>query len=337
VFEWWLETCENRCVRFSAFGDVIKVWVWALVSLFVGLWLTPLAYNGGKALSELSGTKDFNGPLNKFAAWSGKAGLEDFFEVCWPLTAAALLFPLIDWLRMGGKKEERQAVPPTGALRMMTLHALVGFAATFGCFILIGCAMVKAGWFGWEPDPKAWRSSLFFDIGLTITMVVLVGIFFRRVMLDIFLGEMSAPKAIALAALMFGGIPFMLSGFGNAEALDGETLSSLHLKGIVLFGNLPARIITVFIPCFAFGLILGWSRWRTASFWLPSGLLMGWLLAGRLFSRATHPAEIHDRFTGYLTAGSVQTGIIPLLGVIAVGGLVRLITKRYAREQETTD
>jgi hypothetical protein len=325
-------------VRFSAFVDVIKIWVWAPVSLLIGLWLTPLAYNGGKALSELSGTKDFNGPLNKFAAWSGTAGLEDFFKVCWPLAAAALLFPLIEWLRLGGKKEETQAVPPTGTIGIRALHAFIGFLGTFGCFVLIGYAMVKAGWFGWEPDPKAWRSSLFFDIGLAITMVVLVEIFVRRVMLDIFLGEMRAPKAIALAALMFGGIPFILSGFGNAEALDGETLSAMHLTGIVLGGgNLTARIITVFVPWFAFGCVLGWSRWRTASFWLPSGLLMGWLLAGRLFSRATHPAEIHDPLTAYLSAGSVQTGIIPLLGVIAVGGLVHLITQKYAKQQETID
>jgi membrane protease YdiL (CAAX protease family) len=324
-------------VRFYAFGDVIKVWVWGIVSLLVGLWLTPLAYNGGKALSELSGTKDFNGVVNRIAAWSGPAGMEDFFRICWPLTAAMLLFPLIEWLRLSKEKEDKEPEPLPKLRRARALQALIGFVGTFGCFLLIGFAMVKAGWFDWESNAKAWRSSLLFDIGIAVGVSILIEVFFRRVMLGIFLKELGAKKAIALAALMFGGIPFMLAGFGNTEAVDDETLSAMRLTGMVLVGELPARIITVFVPCFAFGIILGLARWRTASAWLPAGLLLGWLLAERFFSRATHPAEIHDRLTAYLSAGSVHTGIIPLLGVIAVGGLVHLITKKYAGQHETTD
>lgn len=347
------KTWDNRGVRVSALGDVMKVWVWALGSLVIGLWLTPVAFNGGKALSELSATKDFNGLVNKLAAWCGASRLEDFFKVCWPVAAALLVLPLIEWLRLGGGREGKgtwkirlphgattgmDAGQPLRPNRWGPLQALTGFLTTFGCFVLIGYLMVKAGSFAWAEDAKAWRADLYFDIGLMLALAVAVEVFFRCVVLGIFLRAMRPTLAIALAALMFGGIRFILGGFGNAESFDGETLSAIHLTGIIFSGgDLAARIITVFLPWFAFGCVLGWARWRTASVWLPAGLLMGWLLAERLFSKAADAVESHDRIAGFLSAGSVQTGIIPLIGVAAVGSLVHIITQGYARQRNAAD
>jgi hypothetical protein len=343
----------KRGVRVSAFGDVIKVWIWALGSLVIGLWLTPMAYNGGKALSELSVTKDFNGVMNKLAAWSGAAKLEDFFMVCWPVVAALLLLPLIEWLRLGGGHENRQGpwavrlpygasvVDPGQAIRSNPsgpLQALTGFLATLGCFLLIGLVMVKAGAYGWVNDPRAWREGIIFDIGIALALAGLVEVFFRCAILGIFLRAMKAPAAIALAALMLGGARYILSGFGTAEAVDTETLSAIQLTGIILSGgDMTARIISVFLPWFAFGCVLGWARWRTASVWLPAGLLMGWLLADRLFSKAAHAIESSDRLSVYLTSGSVQTGLVPLLGVFAIGIFVHLLTQRDALRENTGD
>lgn len=291
-------------MRVSAIGDVMKIWVWALGSLVVGLWLTPVAYNGGKALFELSVSKDFNGVINKVAAWSGAAGLEDFFKICWPLAALVSGFPLIEWLRLGGRERVkgpwrvrlphmaqlgREGGQPVKPNRWGALHALTGFLMTFGAFVLIGYAMVKAG-------------------------------------------------AIALAAVMFGGIRFILGGFANAEAFDGETLTAVRLTGVIFGGgNLAQRLVIVFLPWFAFGCVLGWARWRTASVWFPAGLLMGWLLAERLFTKATQPMEIPDRLAGYLSSGSLQTGVIPLLGVLAIGWLVHLITHGYRHGAKVRD
>ncbi len=340
-------------MRVSAFGDVIKVWVWALGSLVIALWLTPMAFNGGKALSELSLTKDFNGIMNKVAAWSGAAKLEDFFMVCWPSVGLLLLLPLIEWLRLGAghhdlkgpwsirlpygarTKESGQAILTS---RYGPLQSVTGLLATFGCFLMIGHMMVIAGAYGWVSDPQAWREGLLFDIGITLALAALIEVFFRCAVLGIFLRAMKAPMAIALAALMFGGTRYLLSGFGTADAVDPETLSAIHLTGIIFGGgDLAARLITVFLPWFAFGCVLGWARWRTASIWLPAGLLMGWLLADRLFSKATHAIEASDRLAVYLTSGSVQTGLVPLLGVFAVGGFVHLFTQRFANRENAGD
>ena len=332
-------------MRGSAVADVIKVWVWAVGSLVLGLWLTPFAFNGGKALSELSVSKDFNGGINKIAAWSGAAGLEDFFKFCWPLSALILLFPLIEWLRLGNdmvtgnpwkvrlphhasadhSSGQAIEVNPRGAL-----HGFAGFIIAFGSFILIGVAMVEAGSFVRNGSAASLKEGIWLDMGLVLAVALSVEIFFRRVILGIFLRAMRPSFAIGLAAVMFAGIPFILSGFGNASGVDGETLSAFQLTAILFGGgDLLTRFIVVFSPWFAFGFVLGWARWRTASVWLSSGLLTGWLLVDRLFSKATQAVEIPDRIAGYFATESVHNGIIPLLGVVVVGGLVHVITHGY--------
>jgi hypothetical protein len=81
-------------------------------------------------------------------------------------------------------------------------------------------------------------------------------------------------------------LPFDI-GYTLALAVDAETLTAIHLTGIVLGGgDLTARIIIVFLPWFAFGCVLDWARWCTGFAWLPGGLLMGWMLADRLFSKS---------------------------------------------------
>ncbi len=336
---------DNGVVRGSAVADVIKVWVWAVGSLVIALWLTPVVFNGGKALSELSATKDFNGAVNKLAAWSGAAELEDFFKFCWPLTALLLLFPLVEWLRLGNDRAGRkpwgirlphhagavhstgQAIPknPRGAL-----HGFAGFLITFGCFVLIAVAMVKAGSFIKTQGTASLTQGIWLDIVLVVVVGILVEMFFRRVVLGVFLRAMRPVFAIGLAATMFAALPLILSGFDEARGVDGETLSAFQLTAILFgWGDLVTRSIVIFLPWFAFGFVLGWARWRTASVWLSTGLLIGWLLVDRLFSKATEAVEVPDRIGAYLVSESVHNGIIPLLGVVVVGGLVHIITCEY--------
>lgn len=326
-------------MRISAIGDVIKVWVWLLGSVLVGLLLTPLAYNGGKALSELSATKDFNGMVNSLATWSGAAGMEDFFMVCWPLAALASLFPLTEWLSRagGGGNEPRDTPPRTNEapdvanlpimpVRWEPLRMVPGFLMTFSIFTLIGYIAVKAGALRWEADVDAWRSHVLSDLIRALAVAAVVEIFFRCLVQGVFMRAMRASVAIAMAAVMFGVLRFVLSGFGNVDASEGETLSALHLVGSIFGGgNLAERLVIVLLPWFAFACMLGWARWRSGSAWFPAGLIAGWLFAEKLMAEATTTVEIPNRMAGYLTSQPVQDGIVPLIGILAMGGLLRLM------------
>lgn len=343
---------DKKCVRVSALSGVLKVWVWALASLVIALWVTPIFYNGGKALSELSATKDFNGVVNEIAAWSGAAELDDFFKVCWPLAALLLIFPLIEWLRLGDERGGRRvwAVCLTnGAVgvgggqpiepnRWRPLHGLVGFFLSFGCFSLVGYGLLRVGSFRWATDQGAWYDGLFFNIGWAVALVVVLEVFFRCVLLGIFLRAMSLWAAIALAALMFGAVHFLMSGFEVAKELDGEMLSGVQLTGALLLGgNLLMRFVTVFVPWFSFGCALGWGRWRMASLWFPASLLMGWMLADQIFAKATVVVEMPGSLVVSVSRGSVHEGMAPFLGVFAVGGLVHIFTYRNAIAREARD
>ncbi len=327
-------------------GDVFKIWAWALASLVLGLLFTPVAFNGGKALSELSISKDFNGLVNKFAAWSGAARLEDFFKVCWPLGGLLLLFPLIEWLRLAdrkrggggwsvhlphGAKLNPGSGQPIAKNRWGPLQVVTGFCLTFGAFVLIGYAMVRAGSFEWEPGGGGWSKNLWMDLGLALVVAASVETFFRRVILGVFLRAMGVVAAVVLSAMMFAAVSFILSGLDGTGGGDAEALTPVGLGRLLLFGGDPVwRVVAVFLPWFAFGCVLGWARWRTASVWLPIGLLTGWLLADSLFSKATNPLPVPDKVASYVATGSLHEGIIPLMGVIVVGGLVHVITHGYS-------
>ncbi len=62
---------QNPAVQVSAFGDVIKIWLWTFGSLVIGRGLTLVAFNIDKALFEIFATKDFNGEVEKITALSG--------------------------------------------------------------------------------------------------------------------------------------------------------------------------------------------------------------------------------------------------------------------------
>ncbi|WP_411826826.1 type II CAAX prenyl endopeptidase Rce1 family protein [Luteolibacter sp. AS25] len=338
-------------MKTSSIADTVRIWVWGISSLLIAITVSPLAFNAGKALSELSVTKDFNGAVNKIAAWSGAAQLKDFFAICWVIAAVGLLLPLVEWLRLGNERIGRKPWSlrlPHGATASQTggqpvrpnswgmLHGILGFVMTFCCFILIGYALVKAGSFSWVEDTSALKRDFWADFGLMLMVAYIVEFFFRCAVLGVFLRAMKPLLAIALAGMMFASVQFVMSGFTNYPMVDDETLTPFKLAGMLfLSGDFLERAFVVFLPWFAFGCVLGWARWRTASLWLPVGLLMGWLLSGMVFSKAANPIPIRDKVISLVASESLHNGLIPLLGVLVVGGLVHVITHGYSLKSKS--
>lgn len=318
-------------MRVSAIGDACKVWAWGLGSLIVALGLTPIAFNGGMALWELSPSKDFNAVVNCMAVWCGAAGMVDFFRVCWVVVALVSLYPMTEWLRLGG----RCGGQPIRCDRRRALHLAGGLAMSFGGLLSIGCAMAGAGAFLRMEDASVRGAAIISDVLWVVALAAVSEVFFRIVVLGIFLRAMRPWLAIVLAAGMSGGIAFVFSGFGSVESFDGEAVSAMELAGAVFGGgNMLERFATVFFPWFAFGCVLGWARWRTASVWLPVGLMMGWLLAEKAFLQGAQPVAMAKRVAGYFSGGSLHAGIVPLIGVLAIAGLVYLMTIRSPYESK---
>ena len=92
-------------MRDEASSDVLKVWLHAAASVLLGAWISPLLYNMGKGLAEVSEGKQTNGPLEWLAGVCRTADFPAFFAASLLLAAAILLLPLIQWLR-GGRQPE---------------------------------------------------------------------------------------------------------------------------------------------------------------------------------------------------------------------------------------
>jgi hypothetical protein len=321
-------------VRESGYGDVVKVLLWVICSLLLALLLTLITYNGCKALAELSITKDFGGMADWFANWSRGAEMEDFFRINWGLGALLFLLPLIEWLRLGKQMESEKHRPPhdvgvddAGRLithnRLNPLQALIGFFISFGILIMIAVIMVKTGNLAWAHGAEQWHKGLWINIASSCFVAIFMEAIFRSFMPGVFLRAMNIQLSFLLAALIFGFVFFLLAGFPLTRTYDTETISLSRLVWILFMeGDVLRRMGLVFLPWFAFGCILGWSRWRTASIMLPSGLLAGYFLALCLVKKATRTVES-------ASVGSWNAGLPAIAGVLAIGILVHLFTKPH--------
>ena len=330
-------------------SDVAKVWVWAFASLLIALGLTPLAFNAGKAMAELSPVKNFNSVLDRVAAWSGAADLEDFFTVLWIPSASLLLLPLIEWLQCTQSRGSTDVAAVAEAFPTVAkegfrfeiasnplVQGLAGFAITFGCFSLIGLGLVKAGEYSWIENAGGWTTKLFLRTFSMLIVVVAAEAFYRCIMLKVFGSAKGAAAAIVMAGMMFGGINYVLGGFGKTHVLEAEALSGLGLIGVIFYpADFFHRLIVFFVPWFTFGCILAWTRWRTASAWLPGGLLLGWMLSGYLFTRTSRAFPSEAPTTSFLVANSLHDGLISMLGAIVVGVLVFHLIRRRSHEQQS--
>lgn len=337
-------------MRVAAWLDVLKVWIWVGASLLLAVIVTPAVYNGGKALGEVSRSKDFSEGLDWIGKWSRQAELGDFFVICWGLLALVLFLPFAEWLGLGKRVDALQPKGPWGVrlpsgaggasdqgqrLRSNSwglVQGLTGFCLTLGVCLLIGYAMLKAGSFMWRENAGGWREGLLFEMVRVVALAAMLEVFFRSVVLGVFLRAMKPLVAISLVAVLFGIVHYLAGAFGRVDFGDGEDLRAMKLLVGVLFGgDLGSRFFLTFVPWFVLGWVLGWSRWRTASLWLPVGLLSGWLLADRLFEKAASGVPMEARLARQMVTASLHEGLFPLLGLVAVGCFVIWITQVYVR------
>ena len=99
-------------------------------------------------------------------------------------------------------------------------------------------------------------------------------------------------------------------------------------------------VLFEFISLTAIGLILAYSRYATASLWLPIGLHMGWIFAYIFFKRIALRAPELDENLRYLIGTNLKEGLIPLatlsLTALLVMLFVRIFPSRTARPEEGT-
>lgn len=314
-------------MRGKASGDVLKLGFYAAVSVWLGAWISPLFYNAGKALAEVSSTKMTNGPLLWLAGRCNAADFPDFFEKSLLLVAAILFWPFIKSLRGGYHADEGQRLQsnPRGLW-----HAAAGFLGFAVTFCLIAGGLVAVGIFEWK-NPGI--------LGVRLVLKVLAGalalaifqeILFRGIALGIFLRAMRPAAALVLAAAFFAGVHFL-------DPPPGLTVPDPEAAGVgfQLLRKIAAQfselrlVVGTFTPLLALGGVLAYARWRTASLSLPIGLHAGWLFVHDIIGSMSIVPGRSDFPLWVLSGTSLKQGLISVAGILFVGVLVHLFTRPH--------
>lgn len=332
-------------MRNESLGDVGKVWLYAAASVLLGAWMSPLLYNAGKALAEVSVSKATNGPLEWLAGLCRAAAFPRFFEAGVLLAALLLFLPWMEWIHArrgaagGGPWRLRLPDGARVSARGQWLernprgwwHMCAGFLLAAGLLLSLGLALVPAGYLTLR-HPGGGLPVLRLLV-LALASAVVMEVFFRGIAMGIFLRAMRPAAALGMTAAFFAlalsAVPPAGLDVADPEAARPgfEMLRLLAMR----FAD-PRTVMTDLAPLLALGTVLAFARWRTASLWLPVGLSAGWWFAKRLLAEwsataasTVAPAADHDW---------VPQGLVPVAAIVIAGMLARFLFTTPAGEDE---
>lgn len=322
-------------MRNEPIRNVVKVWVYALASVLLGAWITPLIYDAGKALAEVSEAKQTNSAFHWVAAVSRKSDFPSFFSASLFIAAALLFLPFAEWFG-GGRggnglgKLTRLLIPDasTGISNKKTPGeirlALAAFLQVTTLFLFIAAAMCLTGLLTWTTPAQ----SAFGLVSRALVFAVATGLaqemVFRGIVTGIFLKAMRPALAIGTAAAL-SALSLFLYPPGGLDIADPEAAGA----GFELLGKIvrqladPVHFTTSLLPLLVLCEILTYARWRTASLWLSTGINAGWIFACSMTVQATTPSPARGTFARLLGGESMDQGLLALAGIIATGFMIK--------------
>jgi membrane protease YdiL (CAAX protease family) len=321
-------------------GDVWKVWLYAAASVLLGAWISPLLYNAGKALAEVSRSKMTNGPLEWLAGVCRTAEFPWFYKAGVAVAAGVLFFPWMEWIHArsgaavagGGPWRLRLPDGARVALRGQWLeknphgpwHLCAGFMLAGGLLLSMGISLAPAEGVTMRHPGAGLLPLVLRTLAPALVLAVVMEVFFRGVVMGIFLRAMRPAAALGMSAAFFALVLSVLPQPG-VNVADPEAAG----PGFELLRLMAARfgdgrsVLQSFTPLLALGGVLAYARWRTASLWLPVGLHAGWLFSKSLLAKLS--------VAGPVVSGNLpQQGLAPLAAILLAGVLAHFLTANPA-------
>lgn len=327
-----------RGMRNAWLGDVIKVWLYAAASIVLGAWATPLVYNAGKALAEVSGSKTTNGPLEWLANRCRTADFPDFYVASIALAALVMFIPWADWVqaRRGFTVEPGpwKFRLPWGA-RSLTRgqalhrnveglwHSCAGFMLVAGLLLSMGVALVPAGYFKMNHPGDSMLPLAGMLLLRAVAVAVGIEVMFRGVAMGIFLRGMRPAAALGMTAAFFALTSVLVFPMGRTVPDPDAAGTGFQLLGLLASRFADWRsMLSGFCPLLALGGVLAYARWRTASLWMPVGLHAGFHFSGNLLETLSTSTSEASAMQG----GLLLEGVVPILAIVVAGLLAHQLT-----------
>lgn len=322
-------------------SSVFKILVYLLGIMMLAALLSPWLYLGGKEAVAEGWLK--GGWLDGLHGSMERAKFSRYFNRSVLLAALILLWPALRWLNAG---KVRVAVDPAvsrgeAMLRAFQLspnpwwwgHLLGGFILAAGTLLLLGGFYVGQGWYEWRDAGKPLGAILLGAVGTGLAVGLLEEFVFRGA-LQVVVAKLLRPRALFFAiAAFFAVIHF----FNPPHGLEAGTVTATTGFWMVgeIFGHFfsqfanPGFLLAEFAVLFAIGLVLGYTRMKTGSLWLGTGLHAGWVFGVKTFSplaeRAFAPAEMMPWLGDNLRVGAVSCLVVLFTGLL----LWLWLKKRY--------
>ncbi len=237
------------------------------------------------------------------------AGFQRYFNRAMLVTALALLWPTVVWLRIGSVRE--LGLQPDLSWKK---HLLEGFA-TAGLAVAAMAAVYVA------LDFYHWKSELPFNqlpkIALSALVVaVLEESLFRGAILGLLKRTMRPQLALLAVTALFTSVHFLKP---DATVKIGEVtwLSGMQLLPSVFHQFVePTTLVAGFSTIFVLGWVLGYATVRTGALWMSIGFHAGVVFVKMGFSKFTKRDAMALPWVG----DELQIGLVPV-GVLALAGV----------------
>lgn len=316
-------------MRGIAGWDVVKTWAYVAGTICLGAVLAPYVFNAGMALAEVTEAKRTNSVVDRLGDLFRALEFRRYFQIS--LLGAALVLFAPWWASLGGPPTHdpsKEPARPSPRGRGGAWQALAGLGFASGLFLLLGVALLHAGSFVWREPPATGLRVLAVALAMAIASAGVQELFFRGAVLTVFLRGARPMVAIAMNAVLFAAVHFLISPAADADVADEEARAA----GFEWLGNAltrvadPMALAIVVLPLLGLGAVLGHARWRTGSLWLPAGLHAGWIFVAAAFPMVAVPVTRADPLAGMLVGPTPTSGLIPFAAIVSTGLLIGLFT-----------
>jgi uncharacterized protein len=252
----------------------------------------------------------------------GQYRFESFFHRALLISALALLWPLLRWIRIRNRSElglaqNRHWLRDLGA---GILFAAIPLLCCGALFVRLHVYALR------ETLPWPDSGALF----LTAAIVPLIEeFFFRGVILGLLLRNGSRFMSILFTSALFSILHFLKPPERTIADVTWSSGFVSIANSFSQFGE-PMLLAAGFTTLFLLGWILADARLRTQSLWLPIGLHAGWIFANGLFNKIAHREMLALPWLGK----SLLIGIAPLIVGLLTWALLR-VWLNYASTRKT--
>jgi membrane protease YdiL (CAAX protease family) len=286
--------------------DAAKLFAYFFAVVIAGALLAPPLFWSARHLSTFFTKFDF----------------ESFFHRALLICALAFLWPLLRWLRLHSLRD-LQLDRNRHALR----DVLAGFLLASVPLLICAFVLIATSIFILKIVPP-W-SSLVGVVGAAIAAPLIEELFFRGLLLGIFLRDMRPIRATLITSAFYAMIHFLKAPDRTNDVVTWFSGFRSIANSFAQFTD-PMMVLALFATLFLIGWILTDARLRTHSLFLPIGLHSGWILVAGVVGKLTRRQTVMLPWLGT----NLLTGLLPLaLGLITWALMIAWL--RYANRART--